>query len=68
MLVGEERRATLAALRRLPPRQREALVLRYFGDLPERETAEAMGISRGTVKSTTARGLAALGRMLREDQ
>lgn len=68
MLVGEERRATVAALRRLPPRQREALVLRYFADLPEQETAEAMGISRGTVKSTTARGLAALGRMLREDQ
>jgi DNA-directed RNA polymerase specialized sigma24 family protein len=54
--------------RALPPRQREALVLRYFADLPERETAEAMGISRGTVKSTTARGLAALSRMLREDQ
>ena len=68
MLVGEERRATVTALRRLPPRQREALVLRYFADLPEQETAEAMGISRGTVKSTTARGLAALGRMLREDQ
>jgi RNA polymerase sigma-70 factor (sigma-E family) len=68
MLVGEERRAAVAALRRLPPRQREALVLRYFAELPEQETAEAMGISRGTVKSTTARGLAALGRMLREDQ
>jgi RNA polymerase sigma-70 factor (sigma-E family) len=68
MLVGEERRATVAALRRLPPRQREALVLRYFADLPEQETAQAMGISRGTVKSTTARALAALGRMLREDQ
>jgi RNA polymerase sigma-70 factor (sigma-E family) len=68
MLVGEERRATVAALRRLPPRQREALVLRYFADLPEQETAAAMGISRGTVKSTTARALAALGRMLREDQ
>jgi RNA polymerase sigma-70 factor (sigma-E family) len=67
MLVGEERRAAVAALRRLPPRQREALVLRYFADLPERETAEAMGVSRGTVKSTTARGLASLGRMLRED-
>lgn len=68
MLVGEERRAAVAALRRLPPRQREALVLRYFADLPEQETAQAMGVSRGTVKSTTARGLAALGRMLREDQ
>jgi DNA-directed RNA polymerase specialized sigma24 family protein len=64
VLVGEERRAAVAALRRLPPGQREALVLRYFADLPEQE----MGVSRGTVKSTTARGLAALGRMLREDQ
>ena len=67
-LAGEEQRATVAALRRLPPRQREVLVLRYFADLPEYETALAMGVSRGTVKSTTARALAALGRMLREDQ
>ena len=52
----------------LAPRQREALVLRYYADLPEYETALAMGVSRGTVKSTTARALAALGRMLREDQ
>lgn len=67
-LSGEERRATVAALRRLPPRQREALVLRYFADLPEHEIARAMGVSRGTVKSTTARALAALGRMLGEQQ
>jgi RNA polymerase sigma-70 factor (sigma-E family) len=68
VLVGEEQRAAVAALRRLPPRQREALVLRYFADLSEYEIALAMGISRGTVKSTAARALAALGRMLREDQ
>jgi RNA polymerase sigma-70 factor (sigma-E family) len=67
-LVGEEQRAAVAALRRLPPRQREALVLRYYADLPEQETALAMGVSRGTVKSTTARALATLARMLREDQ
>jgi RNA polymerase sigma-70 factor (sigma-E family) len=67
-LAGEEQRATVAALRRLPPRQREALVLRYFAELPEYEAALAMGVSRGTVKSTTARALAALGRILREDQ
>jgi RNA polymerase sigma-70 factor (sigma-E family) len=66
-LAGEERREMVAALRRLPPRQREALVLRYFADLPEHETALAMGVSRGTVKSTTARALAALGRMLKEE-
>ena len=68
VLRGEEQRATVAALRRLPPRQREALVLRYFADLPERETAEAMGVSRGTVKSTTARALASLGRILKEEE
>jgi DNA-directed RNA polymerase specialized sigma24 family protein len=57
-----------AAVRLLPPRQREALVLRYFAGLTEAETAEAMRVSRGTVKSTTARALAAVGRMLREEQ
>ena len=67
MLAGEERRETVAALRRLPSRQREALVLRYFADLPEQETALAMGVSLGTVKSTTSRALAALGRMLQEE-
>jgi RNA polymerase sigma-70 factor (sigma-E family) len=45
------------ALDTLPPRQRTAVVLRYFEDLPERETARIMGVSVGTVKSTTARGL-----------
>ena len=67
VLAGEERRETVAALRRLPSRQREALVLRYFADLPEQETALAMGVSLGTVKSTTSRALAALGRMLQEE-
>ncbi len=67
VLVGEEQRAAVTALRRLPARQREALVLRYFADLLEGEIAQAMGVSRGTVKSTTARGLAALGRMLGEE-
>jgi RNA polymerase sigma-70 factor (sigma-E family) len=67
VLAGERQRETAAALRRLPPRQREALVLRYFADLPEQETALAMGVSRGTVKSTTSRALAALARMLQEE-
>jgi RNA polymerase sigma-70 factor (sigma-E family) len=68
VLAGERQRETVAALRRLPPRQREAVVLRYFADLPEQETAVAMGVSRGTVKSTTSRALATLARMLQEDQ
>jgi len=67
VLAGERQRETVAALRRLPPRQREAVVLRYFADLPEQETALAMGVSLGTVKSTTSRALAALARMLQEE-
>jgi RNA polymerase sigma factor (sigma-70 family) len=66
-LVSEEHRLTLAAIRRLPGRQREALVLRFYLDMSEDETARAMRVSRGTVKSATSRAIAALGRMLRED-
>jgi len=66
-LVGEEHREVLAALRRLPRRQREALVLRFYLDLSEPEIAAAMGISPGTVKSTTSRALAALSRLLGEN-
>ena len=55
-----ERAAVIAALRTLPPRQREALVLKYYADLSEAQIATAMGISRGAVKSHTARGVAAL--------
>jgi RNA polymerase sigma-70 factor (sigma-E family) len=55
-----ESAAALAALRRLPDRQREAILLRYYADLSEAEIAAAMSISRGAVKSHTARGMAAL--------
>jgi RNA polymerase sigma-70 factor (sigma-E family) len=65
-LLGEEHRQVLLAIRRLPGRQREALVLRYYLDLDEAEIASSMRISRGTVKSTTSRALAALGRILEE--
>jgi RNA polymerase sigma-70 factor (sigma-E family) len=47
----------LGALGELPPRQRAALVLRYFEDLSEVQVAEIMGCSVGTVKSTTSRAL-----------
>ena len=56
----------LAALRGLPARQREALVLRFYLELDEPEIATVMGITQGTVKSTTSRALAALGRQVRE--
>jgi RNA polymerase sigma-70 factor (sigma-E family) len=50
----------LNALRQLPPRQRAVLVLRYFDDLDEAQTAQTLGISLGTVKSSASRGLARL--------
>ena len=55
-----ERSAVVSALRALPERQREAIVLRYYGDFSEADIARAMGISRGAVKSHTARAMAAL--------
>ncbi len=55
------------ALSRLPVRQRTALVLRFFVDLPETEVAELMGCSAGTVKTHTHRGLRAMRRMISPD-
>ena len=65
-LLTQEQRTVAVALRRLPQRQREALLLRYYLDLSEAEIAATMGISRGTVKSATSRALAAVGRILKE--
>ena len=62
-----ERSAVVSALRSLPARQREALVLRYYGDLSEAQIASAMGISRGAVKSHTARAMTALRAVLEQD-
>ena len=66
-LLGEEHREVLAALRRLPARQREAVVLRHCLGLSEDVTAQAMNISRGTVKSASSRGIATLARILKEE-
>jgi RNA polymerase sigma-70 factor (sigma-E family) len=66
LLASEDRRAVMAALRRLPDRQREALVLRYYLELPDAQIAAAMGIGESTVRSTMHRGLAALERILGE--
>jgi RNA polymerase sigma-70 factor (sigma-E family) len=53
-----------AALRSLPPRMRAAVVLRYYADLSEQQTAEAMGCSASTVNTQTARGLTRLRSLL----
>jgi RNA polymerase sigma-70 factor (sigma-E family) len=63
-----ERSSVVQALAELPRRQREAIVLRYYADLSEAQTAHAMGISAGAVKSHTSRGMAALRHLLEEDQ
>src|ERR1700730_9404612 len=62
-----ERSAVIAALRGLPERQREAIVLRYYADLSEADIATTMGISRGAVKSHTARAMASLKAALEQD-
>lgn len=61
--IGEtvvNRQVLLTALRALPERQRAAVVLRHWCDLSEADTADSMGCSIGTVKSTTSKGLASL--------
>lgn len=60
MAQAVERADLLAALAQLPVRQREAVVLRYWEDLSETQTAAAMGCSVGTVKSNAARGITRL--------
>jgi len=66
LILAEERKEVLAALAGLPARRREVLVLRYWLGLTESEIAATLGISKGTVKSTAARGIAALAKALGE--
>jgi RNA polymerase sigma-70 factor (sigma-E family) len=63
-MLSAEHQAVVDALGMLPPRQREVLVLRYYGGMSEAEIAEATGISRGTVKSTASRALDAVQRAM----
>ena len=58
------RAALVVALTHLPKRQRDAIALRYLSDLSEADTAAAMGVSPGTVKTHLHRGLDALRRGL----
>jgi RNA polymerase sigma-70 factor (sigma-E family) len=58
----------VAAVRALPPRQREAVVLRYYEDLSEADIARALGCSTGTVKSQLAKARATLSARLGDEQ
>lgn len=64
-LLTAEHQAVVTALGDLAPRQREVLVLRYYGGLSEAEIAEATGLSKGTVKSTASRAVAKLGDIMK---
>lgn len=64
MLLAEEHQEVLVALRKLPTRQREVIVLRYWAELPEAEIAASLGISIGAVKSSASRGREAIAAML----
>ena len=68
VMLADQQRRVLRALHRLPGRQREVLVLRYWSDLSEAQIAEALGISRGAVKSHTSRGMRRLGELLGVDR
>ena len=66
--LPEDRLALLAALRRLPAAQREAIALHHLADLPVHEVAAAVGAPAGTVKARLARGRAALAELLTEPE
>jgi RNA polymerase sigma-70 factor (sigma-E family) len=61
------RSAVITTLQGLPPRQREALVLRYYAGLSEAQIASTMGITKGAVKSHVSRAMSALRAMLAEE-
>ncbi|SNR67554.1 RNA polymerase sigma-70 factor, sigma-E family [Haloechinothrix alba] len=65
-MLSSEHQAVVDALSTLPHRQREVLVLRYYGGLSEAEISDATGISKGTVKSTASRALESLHRAMRQ--
>ncbi|HET7016304.1 MAG TPA: SigE family RNA polymerase sigma factor [Streptosporangiaceae bacterium] len=65
-LTAEERKQVVRAVRRLPERQRDVLVLRYYLDLGDDKIAADLGVSINTVRSTRRRGLLSLERLLKE--
>jgi RNA polymerase sigma-70 factor, ECF subfamily len=67
LLARESQERLLAAVERLPEEHRDAVACRYFLELSEEETAAALGIRKGTVKSRLSRALARLSETLEEE-
>ena len=65
VLLNAEHGAVLEAVRQLPDRQREVIVLRYWAGLSEEQIADTLGVSRGTVKSSASRALATVEKLLK---
>ena len=65
-MLTAEHQSVISALGELAPRQREILVLRYYGGLSEAEIAATTGLTTGTVKSTASRAVAKLGDIIRD--
>jgi len=64
VMLADEHSRVLAEVRRLPLRDQQVLLLRYWSELSENEIAETLGVSRGTVKSTASRALDKLQRAM----
>lgn len=64
LMLAEEHREVIAALQRLPRRQREVIVLRYWSELTEAQVAATLGISLGAVKSNAFHGRQAIAAAL----
>ena len=67
LVAREDQERLLAAVERLPEHHRDAIACRYFLELSEEETAAALGVRRGTVKSRLARALAHLREHLEDE-
>lgn len=68
LMLSEEHREVLAAVNKLPERQREVLILRFWSGLSEAEIADSMGVSKGTVKSQASRAMRTLQQYLEEER